>query len=198
MYRLTLTQEEALELGVEKYYSGEECPHGHNGYRETNTGACCECRKEALAIVEHGREYYRQQSRKWYRNNTAKHSESVRRWQKKNPDKHYKIVREKNRKWRENNPDKMRQYSAKRRAAKIERTPEWADETKISAIYASTGDKDHVDHIIPLQGEIVSGLHVHNNLQVIPANKNIQKGNRITRHELDTLAREDLKCLKHL
>lgn len=43
-----------------------------------------------------------------------------------------------------------------------------------------TGFKWHIDHIIPLNGENVSGLHVWNNLQVIPASVNLSKGNKET------------------
>lgn len=76
-------------------------------------------------------------------------------------------------------------HANKRRAAKIQQTPEWADEAAIKALYAEsarlskeTGIKHNVDHIVPLQGQNVCGLHVENNLQVIPASENFKKHNR--------------------
>jgi hypothetical protein len=73
---------------------------------------------------------------------------------------------------------------AAKRYRRLRRAP-WADATAIRAIYASakrltqeTGVPHHVDHIIPLQGALVSGLHVHTNLQVLPAVDNIKKLNR--------------------
>lgn len=77
---------------------------------------------------------------------------------------------------------------AKRRAAKLERTPAWLSGEdlwfvneiyKLSALRTKlTGVKWHVDHVIPLQGKNVSGLHVPTNLQVILACDNVGKHNR--------------------
>lgn len=76
-------------------------------------------------------------------------------------------------------------HTAKRKTAKLLRTPAWADQNAIMAIYekaawltASTGEPHHVDHIVPLQGETVSGLHVANNLQILTASENIKKSNK--------------------
>lgn len=76
------------------------------------------------------------------------------------------------------------QIAAKRRAAKLERTPSWANDQLIAAYYKEakrleelTGIQFHVDHIIPLQGELVSGLHVETNLQLLPAHENLGKSN---------------------
>lgn len=70
--------------------------------------------------------------------------------------------------------------SARRKAAKLLRTPKWADRDAIAAFYARCPRGYHVDHIVPLQGDCVSGLHVIDNLQYLPAAANISKGNRFT------------------
>lgn len=82
------------------------------------------------------------------------------------------------------NRDIMNAKEAKRRAAKLERTVSWSNADAIKAIYTEaqrlteeTGEPYHVDHIIPLQGELVSGLHVENNLQVLTAYDNLSKSN---------------------
>lgn len=67
---------------------------------------------------------------------------------------------------------------AKYNAAKLQRTPPWADLNKIKEIYDNCPEGYHVDHIIPLQGEFISGLHIETNLQYLPALDNIKKGNK--------------------
>lgn len=69
---------------------------------------------------------------------------------------------------------------AKYNSAKLHRTPPWADLDKIKDIYDKCPKGYHVDHIIPLQGEFISGLHIETNLQYLPALDNIKKGNKYT------------------
>jgi hypothetical protein len=78
-------------------------------------------------------------------------------------------------------------YVAERRAKKIQRTPKWLSEIDIERIKNEyrladiqsklTGEPWHVDHIIPLQGKNVSGLHVPSNLKAIRGFENMRKHN---------------------
>lgn len=88
--------------------------------------------------------------------------------------------------WVQQNRAKQNAYSKARKLAKKRRTPGWLtadDYWLMEQAYElaqlrnkATGFSWHVDHIIPLQGFNVSGLHVPTNLQVIPAKTNLSKG----------------------
>jgi len=76
-------------------------------------------------------------------------------------------------------------YQSMRRAAVIRATPIWADRQQILGFYQEakrltelTGVPHEVDHIIPLRGDLVSGLHVQGNLRVITRAENRTKSNR--------------------
>lgn len=79
--------------------------------------------------------------------------------------------------WHQDNPNKNRIYVARRKKHIIQRTPSWADLEKIEQIYKNCPEGHHVDHIVPLQGDKVSGLHVPENLQYLKAEDNLKKSN---------------------
>lgn len=87
-------------------------------------------------------------------------------------------IRKNQKKWKDNNKNKLRGYSTKRKAAKLNRTPKWADKEAINFFYECCPKGCHVDHIIPLQGKNISGLHVETNLQWLPAIENLRKNNK--------------------
>jgi len=81
------------------------------------------------------------------------------------------------------NPDKYRAIQriaqAKRRSSKLNATVVWANLEKIKEIYMGCPIGYEVDHIIPLQGKIVSGLHIENNLQYLTIKENRMKSNKL-------------------
>jgi flagellum-specific peptidoglycan hydrolase FlgJ len=113
--------------------------------------------------------------------NKVRRSEYHREWYAKNlEDK-----RAKNRQWSKKNPARHLAICAARRASELRAMPAWADQKAIDAIYEEaqrisreTGVVHHVDHIVPLRGKTVCGLHVETNLQIITAYKNLSKGAR--------------------
>ena len=80
--------------------------------------------------------------------------------------------------YRTENPEKIAAKTAKRRAAKLQRTPTWSNEQEIKDFYSNCPKGYEVDHIVPLQGETVSGLHVLENLQYLTVEENRQKSNK--------------------
>lgn len=103
-----------------------------------------------------------------------------------NRDKHYKAAA----RWKSNNRSKANSAQAKRRAAKLKATPDWLTEDQLADIQSMYelakkfegifGLKYEVDHIVPLQGENVCGLHVGWNLQILEQGMNRSKSNKHT------------------
>lgn len=99
-----------------------------------------------------------------------------------------KEINEKNRLRRASKPHTHANKESQRRAAKLQRTPKWLTEDdfwmieqayELAALRTKMlGFSWHVDHVIPLKGKKVSGLHVPTNLQVIPGLENIKKHNK--------------------
>lgn len=76
------------------------------------------------------------------------------------------------------NPDIYAEHGLKRRTQQTNATPSWANHEEINTIYLNCPQGYHVDHIIPLQGKLVCGLHTENNLQYLTASENMSKSNR--------------------
>jgi hypothetical protein len=104
--------------------------------------------------------------------------QSRRKWEAANPDK----MQQARAQWAEANPERLRAIVRHRQAKKAQRTPAWADREAMVAFYAEakrltdiTGTKHEVDHIVPLNGENVCGLHWEGNLQVLTKAENRRK-----------------------
>ena len=135
---------------------------------------------------ERNKELTKDRARQWTIDNPERKNEIRTKWREENREQHNAG----NREWNSKNKDVKAALSAKRRSAKLNRTPKWltADDIEhMQALYSvaamiqrESGVEYHIDHIIPLQGKFVSGLHVPDNLRVIPAVDNLKKSNKHT------------------
>ena len=124
----------------------------------------------------------------WNKQDLEKNRIRTANWRKNNPTK--KKCFDKN--WYLKNKDKVNATTTKRRATKLNATPPWLTndhKKQITKIYKScseiskqTGVQHHVDHIVPLKGKEVCGLHVPWNLQILTATENLSKNNRLVEH----------------
>lgn len=141
------------------------------------------------------KECHREANRQWYAANKEKQNaksiawakanpESAKKYQKKWKDANKNEQAKKHAKWQKNNLHRLRAIAARRKAAKLRATPLWANLAHIDAVYADamrqqeeTGQRKHVDHIVPLQSKHVCGLHVPANLQILDGAENESKKN---------------------
>jgi len=112
----------------------------------------------------------------WERQDREKYPEKYEAKWRKYQDKDAMAARGK--KWRKENPGKNCAKTARRKAALLQRTPPWADHDAINFFYECRPAGCEVDHIIPLQGKYISGLHVAENLQWLPRDENRTKYNK--------------------
>ena len=147
--------------------------------------------KNAERISEYLKGWYQsnkelcnQRSVEWRKNNHARYLENASKNRQSNPKKYREYCKN----WARKYPDKVVAKTVMREASKIKATPRWLSFEQISEIddmykmakmiQTYTGAEYHVDHIVPLRGKTVCGLHVPWNLQLLPWNENLSKQNR--------------------
>lgn len=143
------------------YFTGKPCKRGHTAPRLKSNRQCKECAYEKRQAYEK--------------------SEAYTLWKLKNKKKVASA-------WQKRNTASVNANTRKYQAAKLQRTPLWLSSEQIKQLedfYVMAKDletvfpwKQHVDHIIPLKGKDVCGLHVPWNLQILSAKDNMKKGNR--------------------
>lgn len=154
--------------------------------------------KEEKRVKYHANhEHELELKRKWREANPEKTVAQQKRYFEKNKNSRIATLME----WRKNNPERIQQvkenwynnnqalrnsYSAKWRRECRRATPDWANFEKITEIYdestqrtKQSGISHHVDHIVPVQGKHVTGLHIHQNMRIIPATDNVKKRARL-------------------
>ena len=160
-----ISRKNAISVGLNRYFTNKNCKNGHLSERLVSSKVCVEC------------------SRDWYAANKEKTIKSAISWRYENLDKVRAWDRARGKRYA--SPVKRCAYEAGRKAAKRNATPSWANMDDILSFYEwaerltnETGVAHQVDHIVPVQGKTVCGLHVPCNLQVITASSNASKGNR--------------------
>jgi 5-methylcytosine-specific restriction endonuclease McrA len=181
------TRKEAQELGAKFYFTGEPCVRGHIALRKTK-GSCLECVKEDWAVDNErrkekpkteaakaaGKRYYEKNRQAVIARAAARPAEEKRRNRADYKDR---------------NVDLVRADTSVRKRRHREATPKWlspAERLQMRDLYVQarkmtelTRERYVVDHIVPLRGEEVCGLHVPWNLRVITQEENLKKSNKL-------------------
>jgi len=188
-----ISKQLAIEQGLKHYFTGKPCKHGHIENRLVSNRGCVSClSNRTFDWKQLNKDRLSKYRKDYHLTNLEDQREKGRIRANKYYYENYEVVLEKQRefgrRYSKENPHIYQIANAKRRAARLNRTPIWltdADHAEIRHIYKvaaqrtkKTGIEWHVDHIIPLRGKNVSGLHVPGNLKVVPALDNFRKGNK--------------------
>jgi hypothetical protein len=185
------TRKEAKDQGAKYYYTGEPCKNGHIALRKTK-GSCVECLKiEWQKGNETRAEYFKNYNQKkeikerkhdWYQKNKGQVIDRA----KTRP---IELLRRYRNAWKLNNPTQVKASTTARKRKHRQATPKWLtskQKAEIRQLYEmainmtkTTGEQYVVDHIVPLRGNEVCGLHVPWNLRVITQEENLLKSNKL-------------------
>ncbi len=196
-----ITRAEAKSLGLKRYFTGMACKRGHVAERFVNSARCVECNKvicnewasknsDVKSSIDRN---YRDKNRdsisaykkSWYLRNRGHVIEKSLHRSKSDPES----ARERRRAWKQRNPEYAAFSEGVRRARKLQAIPMWFGEFDelvwqeaaelVRTRELETGISWAADHMIPLAGRKVCGLHMAENCQVIPSVINLEKNNKM-------------------
>lgn len=202
-----LTRAEAIQKGEKYFFTGKSCVSGHISKRSVSNYTCYQCQLEKTSkFRENNPEYHTSYNSSYVHPDPNRlrvifktTSARRRKDQKSQVDATHRAYRKRNvEKIRERTRQNMKKFpelyytlNAKRRAAKLNAIPDWACLEKIKCVYddcytintlsrmCGGTEKFVVDHIVPLQGNTVCGLHVDYNLQIVLNSYNAKKYNKL-------------------
>ena len=150
-----------IEKPLDSFFKRKLSHDGHEA-------ECKDCRK--------------QRNTKWFSENKERHNKMTQDWYNRNKERHLANGKE----WYAENKDRKLVTVSARKDRCIMATPSWVDMEIIHYIYKEarriseeTGIKHEVDHIFPLKHKKLCGLNVHWNLQIITAEENRRKANKL-------------------
>jgi hypothetical protein len=197
---------DAKEKGFIRYFTGKPCKNNHVAERFVSDGKCIECNRIKMqkywasypdAVEKRNEknrkirtekpdlyEKYQEQKRiKWHSDKEYRDKQlqimSIKNAERyKNNLEFAEKIKKQSREWPNINRAAYRNKMARRRARLNQAMPSWVNKNLILEVFKTCPKGYHVDHIVPLNGKNVCGLHVHWNLQHLPASKNLSKGNK--------------------
>jgi hypothetical protein len=139
--------------------------------KECKKSTDAEYRKTSLTLAVRRKSY----DKKYAENKKSNKLNSQAKWRNKNRIYQNKLISN----WKKENKDKVCIYASKRKATKLQAIPPWFEKEKVALVYKKAQKYGfEVDHVIPLLGKNVCGLHCWSNLQLLDAKLNNIKGNR--------------------
>lgn len=188
-----IQRNEAKEKGLKFYFTNKPCKHGHINSRRVSNGVCKICELSENQNNGKDRQDRFREAHPYEKTKLVNKTDDpnyFKNWNKTNKDKVSKYNKSTYAKkakynWRQNNKGHQKFLTRKRQKCIKRATPCWANQEAIKQLYIAASEKStnecseyQIDHIIPIQGELVCGLHVENNLQILSKTKNLSKGNQ--------------------
>lgn len=189
MHFFMISRATAKANGLRFYFTGQDCPRGMAWERRTGNSCCiCPACRELIASKAQAKYVedpgiFRDRYLRYFSRHKDKINARTRQKRRENPEREKAAARAAY----ERNPERYYENVRRRQADKNRRTPVWYGEFDefvvkecvrlVKARREATGVKWHIDHMLPMKCDSVTGLHCGLNLQVIPGYLNNAKWN---------------------